>query len=837
MISDDPTVPVEGLPTTNLPTLLRGSSDPLPRAAGAFAPGTIIATRYRIVALLGKGGMGAVYRADDLRLAQPVALKFVALGEGLTLEHLYHEVRVARQVSHPNVCRVHDVVESDGLRFIAMEYVDGEDLASLLRRIGRLPVAKAIEVGRDIAAGLAAAHERGIIHRDLKPANVMIDGAGRAHVTDFGLAALAGAHDHRIAGTPAYMAPEQVAGEPVTTRTDVYAFGLLLHELLTGERVYGIVSHGDRQKQLALTPRPVSASVSDVDPAVDELIARCLSADPSLRPATAREVLAMLPGGDPLDAAVAAGETPSPEMIAAAAETGELSLRVAAAMFVFIIIGILLAAWQSESYLFTLMEKPPPVMRERAEEIVALAGERSAVRDETYFFTYDAALRNAVLRDEIDPVRPGVMRFVHRRSPVRMAPREVLQAANEVYIFVPGRVTMTDPALDVPGSATVILDQHRALVEYRALPSSQSSALDWRPLLQATGIDMRTLTRIVPKATSPVASDARIAWNATFPGRDDRITIEAASLRGMPAWLRVAGPWGVGVAAPQRMQPGRVMGAVQFVIIVICTIVAVIVTRNSLRRGRLDRRGAARVALYLGSAIFLAVVLSAHHAIAVEEEARLLSTGFGAATAAAVLVWCVYIALEPDVRRTWPRALIGWTRLLAGRFRDPMVGRELLFGIGAGVIGYQFYWLGALQSGRSFVKSATITPLPVFIGDSLLSHVQAVQLAIGTMLLCLLLRKLVSGIGMVVVLGVLFGLYSLVVPASGVFVIVMTFAIIRFGLLIGVSMGATFSLLANSPLTLDPRAWYWPRSLAILCLIGVSAAWAARRAIGRNLTS
>jgi len=242
--------------------------------------------------------MGEVYRADDLRLGQSVALKFVDFGsDARTLENLYHEVRVARQVSHPNVCRVHDVVEAEGIRFISMEYVDGEDLGSLLRRIGRLPASKATDVARDVASGMAAAHERGIIHRDLKPANVMIDGNGRARVTDFGLASVAGTHDGRIAGTPAYMAPEQVAGQPVTTATDVYALGLLIHELFTGERLYGSSSYRERQQQPPLRPRPASSSGKDIDPAIDAVIAGCLAEDPAMRPASARSVLAMLPGG------------------------------------------------------------------------------------------------------------------------------------------------------------------------------------------------------------------------------------------------------------------------------------------------------------------------------------------------------------------------------------------------------------------------------------------------------------------------------------------------------------------------------------------------------------
>src|SRR5437762_2299506 len=160
---------------------------------GRFAPGTLLEGRYRIVGRLGRGGMGEVYRADDLKLGQPVALKFLPeslAGDATRLARFLGEVRMARQVSHSSVCRVYDIGETDHLHFISMEYVDGEDLASLLRRIGRLPQDKAVVVARQICAGLSAAHEKGILHRDLKPANVMIDGRGHVRITDFGLAVL-----------------------------------------------------------------------------------------------------------------------------------------------------------------------------------------------------------------------------------------------------------------------------------------------------------------------------------------------------------------------------------------------------------------------------------------------------------------------------------------------------------------------------------------------------------------------------------------------------------------------------------------------------------------------
>jgi len=279
---------------------------------GRFPPGTLLAQRYRVVSLLGHGGMGEVYRANDLLLGQTVALKFLPAqwtSDEATLARFRNEVRIARQVSHPNVCRVYDIGEAEGSTYLSMEYVDGEDLASLLRRIGRLPQDKALEIARQLCAGLAAAHDKGVLHRDLKPGNIMLDGQGQLRITDFGLAGVAGEVMDIRSGTPAYMAPEQRSGREVTGRSDIYALGLVLHEVFTGKLPSADLSH------------------PDLAPEVDRVIRRCLAEDPAKRPASALQVAAALPGGDPLAAALAAGETPSPEMVAASGQTEGLRRR------------------------------------------------------------------------------------------------------------------------------------------------------------------------------------------------------------------------------------------------------------------------------------------------------------------------------------------------------------------------------------------------------------------------------------------------------------------------------------------------------------------------------
>src|ERR1700722_14832223 len=212
-------------PASQLPTALStsaGSASSSSSEEGRFVPGTLLGDRYRIISLLGVGGMGEVYRATDLRLSQQVALKFLpaeVARDPKFLARFNNEVRIARQVSHPNVCRVYDIGEVEGLAYISMEYVDGEGLHSLLRRIGRLPPDKALEIARKLCDGLAAAHDKGVLHRDLKPSNIMIDGRGHVLITDFGLAGVIGSIEGAEVrnGTPAYMAPEQLSGKEVST--------------------------------------------------------------------------------------------------------------------------------------------------------------------------------------------------------------------------------------------------------------------------------------------------------------------------------------------------------------------------------------------------------------------------------------------------------------------------------------------------------------------------------------------------------------------------------------------------------------------------------------------
>jgi serine/threonine-protein kinase len=374
-------------------------------AKARFTPGTTLNKRYRIVGLLGKGGMGEVYRADDLELGHPVALKFLTekLSQDKAMLARFHsEVAMAHRVTHPNVCRVHDIgqvtTSSGKLHFLSMEYVDGEDLSSLLRRIGRLPADKAVEIANQLCAGLAAAHEAGVLHRDLKPANVMLDGKGRVRITDFGLAGFAEQirSEEVFAGTPAYMSPEQFAGKEVTAKSDIYALGLVLYEIFTGKRVFEANSLQELQRlHESSSPTNPSNWVKDIDPLVERVILRCLEKDPGRRLASAKQVADALPGGDPLAAALALGETPSPEMVAAAGEKTGLRPAYAVACLAVIVIGLIVGAFLNGKVKLigkAPLENSPEVLARKAREIVAQLGYPDRPVDSAYWLEYNPAL-------------------------------------------------------------------------------------------------------------------------------------------------------------------------------------------------------------------------------------------------------------------------------------------------------------------------------------------------------------------------------------------------------------------------------------------------------------
>src|SRR5580765_1177134 len=444
-----------------------------------FQPGEVLAGRYRVIGLLGRGGMGEVYRADDLQLSQPVALKF--LGRALAdrpdmLERFRGEVRNARQVSHPNICRVYDIGEVGGQLFLSMEYVDGEDLSTLLKRIGRLPRAKADQVARQLCAGLAAAHDRGVIHRDLKPSNVMIDGEGRVRITDFGLAVRTsdgGAGD--VAGTPAYMAPEQFDGKPATAQTDLYALGLILYEIYTGRRALDAATwDGWKSQHSQVEPRSPEEIERDVEEPVARAILRCLEKDPAKRPRSALQLAASLPGGDPLAAALAAGETPSPQMVAEAGGEGALLPRAAWSLLGGILVALLallVLAPSANDLGLAPLTLSADVLEARAKDIVVKLGYTAPPRDgDSWMARNYEPMR---WRAEHELSTHWRRDYARMGSPLllawRQSPRLMTTSTNP-------RVSGEEPPLSVSGMVSVVVDGVGRLQSFVAVPPQLDSS-------------------------------------------------------------------------------------------------------------------------------------------------------------------------------------------------------------------------------------------------------------------------------------------------------------------------------------------------------------------------
>jgi serine/threonine protein kinase/tetratricopeptide (TPR) repeat protein/TolB-like protein len=271
---------------------------------GLLKPGMMLGARYRIEAEAGEGGMGKVYRATDLDLNRTVALKVVRpelAGDPDHFERLKREILLASRVTHRHVLRIHDLGEADEVHFISMAWVDGQDLDAFIRHHGPLPEDQILRLTRQICEGLEAAHREGVIHRDLKPRNVLLDSAGNACISDFGLAEILdlphtpGPTD-QISGTPRYMSPEQVQGKPADQRTDIYSLGLVLYEMATGEIPFKDDSVFQAMLQRIIetpkSPKLLNPAISDKLTAV---ILRCLERDPERRYNSAQELVEDLP--------------------------------------------------------------------------------------------------------------------------------------------------------------------------------------------------------------------------------------------------------------------------------------------------------------------------------------------------------------------------------------------------------------------------------------------------------------------------------------------------------------------------------------------------------------
>ncbi len=839
----DPTIPVRGGDT--------------PSQATTLPAGTLLIERYRIVSYLGRGGMGQVYRADDLTLGHSVALKFLPdalAADEVRLARLREEVRQARLVSHRNVCRVHDIATDpgDGDRpprvFIAMEYVDGEDLASLLRRIGRLPLDKGLDVARQLCSALAAVHAEGIIHRDLKPENVMLDGRGRVRLMDFGIAAAVGAARDVRSGTPAYMSPEQHAGKEATERSDIYALGLVIHEVLTGRHP------GDTPASRSGTRGSGTRSATDHEPldsATDGIIKRCLAEDPAARPQSALAVAFALPGGDPLAAAIAAGETPSPELIAAAGNTGGTHPGLALLLVVIAALAtagsLFLNRW-IEIINIVPLPRATAVLKDQAREAMADLGYPDAPFDSFAGWTINnAALRTLREKHSVDELldvletrRTRAIMFWYRESPQRLTPLNNF-----------GFIGVGDPPLLTPGMAFYITDARGRLQTFRAVPPSAApvgefESPDWARPFALAGLNIADFEPAPPALNPKAAVTEHRAWTGELPDEPGtRVTVHGGAYAGRVSEFSVLTDPDLEMAraaTPPEDSRNPIFIWLQIVMVVGTVIAGCALSWRNIRLRRSDHASATRIALVLALVsgvgfILLSSRIPSFTGLIFGNAPHLAATLLGGA-----IFWIFYVALEPFARKVWPSILIGWARLLSGRVRDPMVGRDILIALCAGSLYSLLMDLSILapmftgepsnviplfSSGDGYL----VGPKPV-TGRLALNILNAVIGGAAQLLFLVLLRLilrraiLAAGVYSLIVLALNWGQSGATMsalPTLAVLSAMVVFVMLRYGLLPQILAIYTSTVINSTPVPVTMDTWFAAPALIPMGLLTAAA--------------
>jgi serine/threonine-protein kinase len=718
-----------------------------------------------------------------------------------------------------------------------------------------LPADKAVEISRRLCAGLAAAHSQGVLHRDLKPANIMIDGRGQVLIADFGLSGLAGEiHGSDIAsGTPAYMSPEQLAGKEVTIKSDIYSLGLVMYEMFTGSRAFEADTLADlvRLRQES-RPAEISSKARDVDPAVERVILRCLDPDPAKRPASALAISAALPGGDPLAAALAAGETPSPEMVAAAGAKEGLRpvLAIACLAAILVALGAIIFVHSNQMLAAKVnFEMPPEALAVQAHKTIQQFGYTGPVADRTWGFDYNGSYLRYLREHKpaadwasIANGQPAPIFFSYRESPRPLQPHGVDNL---------GRVSGTDPPASISGMAAIALDPVGRMTSFSAVPPEVDSSTaphqqpDPTRLFSAAGLDIKSFQPATPQWTPLVATETRAAWTGAFPGRPENpIRVEAAWWHDKPVYFQIIGPW----TEPGRMpvSTNRQSGGDRawMILTIGGTMLAGFLAMRHFRSGRGDRQGALRLAAFAVLANLLEFLLRAH---SFNTAFSLLGSGIGDALWVGVQLWLAYIALEPLVRRFWPRTLITWTRVLSGRWRDSLVGRDVLIGILVG-LGYDLVFAGgnalAMRLGDSPPASTFLDTLLGFQRTGGIALNRVLVGLMGSLLFFLLffvlrivLRKeWLAGIGFILFFVLFRGLNSFhpVLEVSAYVIVygVIVVMLLRCGLLALVVTIFITDLEPELAFTTNFSAWYGAGSLVLVLIVVALSIVAFRNALG-----
>jgi hypothetical protein len=565
-----------------------------------------------------------------------------------------------------------------------------------------------------------------------------------------------------------------------------------------------------------------------------------------------------------LAAALAAGETPSPEMVAAAGDADRVSVRTVGICVAWILAGLVAAAvlgGKTNLLTKTRLPKPPAVLEQKAEDVIQSLGYTEPPTDRAYGFLYSTEYQSyaekhekpATYQAQLAKGQPPLIYFWYRQSAQYLEAAPTDSPADGVSVVSP-----TNPPPTHSGMINLNLDAEGRLIEFGVVPPQVEETpvpqrpTDWTVLLTAAGLDMTRFTPAEPHWIPLVSFDARAAWTGSYAHAPELpMRIEAASWHGRPVSFQVIGPW----SAPDRMQPqqqwtaGNIFGPT----FMFCMLIlAVLLAWRNVRLGRGDTRGASRLAAF-GLFIGMMAWLCGESHVPTPHELGSFFEGLSLATTGAVNAWIFYVALEPYVRRRWPQIMITWSRLLGGRVRDPLVGGHLLIGIACGVGMFPVSFVFRLLREQSGAVSTLGLRLDSVLDARHMAFVLNERLAFSmfSALVCLLLLFLLRAIfrrlwlaaaTFIVVLALLDAADPshqtslLIVANSALISALLVLVLIRFGILALMAGFFVFQILRTFPVSADFSTWYASSSIFAIASVLVLTAYALYTALaGRPL--
>jgi hypothetical protein len=575
---------------------------------------------------------------------------------------------------------------------------------------------------------------------------------------------------------------------------------------------------------------------------VERLIRRCMERDPNARPASVSQLALALPGGDPLAATLAAGETPSPEMVAASGSKEGLRPEIAWGILAFIILGTFATLWMNDRIFLHRripFTKSPDALVERSREIIKKAGYSEKFTDSAYGFERNSDLLRYIEVSDKTANRwknldANAILFWYRQSPI---PFESSR----------GVVSLNNPPVHSPGEVLIKLDAEGRLVSSLFVPpqprsGGNASSPNWPVLFTEAGLDPAQWTPTDSQEDPPYYADTVAAWKSLAsnkPGAPSLIV--AAALRGKPVSFEIKGPWtGTGQTSLQATQG---IGSLTFFLLMIA--IGLFFARRNLRLGRGDRRNATRLALFTIGFRLVCRAFGWHYSPTI---AGPIALEIGVALFMAGFIWIFYTAMEPFVRRQWPQVLVSWARLISGDWRDSLVARDCLVGCAFGIFmldiaRLEMYlvpsWLGhpelsppAELNGRTVLGTRFfISALMDMFGAPLLLTFFAIFLIF---LLRILVRnqKAVIAIPLILTVGICIATNPASLPAFLVIAALLIFVLMRFGLVTFLVLLFISGLFGNTPATLDTSAWYFGYGFATLAIFAAIVLYAFRTSLG-----